>query len=536
MIWPKTSESGLQHTALTRTGDIYRQRIPTHLSTSVTDNYDKEYTMKTYQVPLIIRGKIIDDYTIEHKGRKGGVSFVTPDVNKYMRQLTTSAGALDDLYTISMDEIVDFMVELGQRFNLETNPHVQQAFEFSTLTSGMTESVLRSVYSGFDLFCVKDFLNEYIETTVGRNYLESWVPVNLLDGRKFSVRAYGARMVHVIAGNSPMCAFLTVLRNAITRSDSIIKLPSNDPLTAISILQTMIDIDPDHPITRHMSAGYWKGGDADVESRLYAPCNIEKIVAWGGFSSLIHITQYLLPGIDLITRDPKHCGSSIGKEGLASTAIIDDIALRTACDAGSFNQELCCNARVVYVHCDPENDAELARLNQFGQALYNALQLLPAELSTPAKYAVAELDENIDGLALEDDFFKVFRGAERTGAVIVSQMDEPVEFAAILACRTINVVPVANMEDILKRITADTQTIGIYPVHLREQIRQRLGFQGAQHLIDLGYVVKLDFIGPQDALEVERRMLKWVKDIHIDMEKTSPPWLGRSSATSGQLF
>ena len=287
----------------------------------------------------------------------------------------------------------------------------------------------------------------------------------------------------------------------------------------------MIDIDPNHPLTKHLSAGYWKGGDENVESSIYTPRNVEKIVAWGGFNSIKHITQYLQPGLDLITMDPKHSASIIGKEALESEETIKEVARRAACDAGAFNQELCANARIIYAHCDPDNENEIAKLNQLGQELYNAIQELPEHLSTPSKYVVPELEEGIDGLVLEDDFYKVYRGADRCGAVIVSQSDDIVEFANLLACRTVNIVPVADVEDILKRMSADTQTIGIYPPSFRIEIRDRLGFQGAQHLIDLGYLVKMQFVGPTDAMEAERRMLKWVKDISIDQERAGKPWL-----------
>jgi len=63
---------------------------------------------------------------------------------------------------------------------------------------------------------------------------------------------------------------------------------------------------PDHPITRHVSVAYWKGGDTAVEEHLYDPRRIEKIIAWGGFAGIKHLTQYLQPGLDLITLDPKH--------------------------------------------------------------------------------------------------------------------------------------------------------------------------------------------------------------------------------------
>ena len=38
-------------------------------------------------VPLIIRGKVIEDNLIVHEGRGGGLSFRTPDVNKYLDEL-----------------------------------------------------------------------------------------------------------------------------------------------------------------------------------------------------------------------------------------------------------------------------------------------------------------------------------------------------------------------------------------------------------------------------------------------------------------
>ena len=76
----------------------------------------------------------------------------------------------------------------------------------------------------------------------------------------------------------------------------------------------MIDMAPDHPITRHVSVAYWKGGDQRIEAHLYDPRRIEKIVAWGGFAGIKHVTQYLQPGLDLITLDPKHSGTIIGPE------------------------------------------------------------------------------------------------------------------------------------------------------------------------------------------------------------------------------
>jgi hypothetical protein len=60
-----------------------------------------------------------------------------------------------------------------------------------------------------------------------------------------------------------------------------VKAPSNDPLTIVAIARTMIEMAPGHPITRHLTVGYCKGGDEAIESRIYQPQHIEKLVAWG---------------------------------------------------------------------------------------------------------------------------------------------------------------------------------------------------------------------------------------------------------------
>lgn len=117
-----------------------------------------------------------------------------------------------------------------------------------------------------------------------------------------------------------------------TRSDAIVKLPSNDPYTMVALARTMIDVDRQHPITRHLNLTYWKGGEEPIEREIYKPANIEKIVAWGGFSSIRHISKYLQPGIDLVTLDPKKSTTLIGREAFESEETVRQIAERVAVD------------------------------------------------------------------------------------------------------------------------------------------------------------------------------------------------------------
>src|ERR1700679_3495609 len=117
-------------------------------------------------------------------------------------------------------------------------------------------------------------------------------------------------------------------------------------------------------------------------------------------------------------------------------------------------------------------------------------------MSAIAKQVNPELQEQLAGIALQDDLFKVYRTAdERGGAVVVSQIDEAVEFADILSNRTANLVPVASVEAALKRISAASQTLGVYPDSLKLQIRDALEIQGAQHILSLGKVTQVGALG-----------------------------------------
>jgi hypothetical protein len=475
--------------------------------------------MAKFHVPLIIRGSIIDDQDLEFGGRRGGAAFTTPDVKKHAHALPLDTpSALSDLYTLTFSEILEYMGELHGRMSFERNPHLQEAFELARTTSGLTEPLLRRTYQMMrDCFDPK-FVREFADSSIGIAYLDGWVAKRMENGALVSIRAIGARAVHIVAGNSPLVSSMTVMRNAVLRSDAIIKTPSNDPLTATACARTMVEMAPLHPLTRHLSVAYWKGGDTSFEELLYRPKNIEKIVAWGGFASITHIAKYIQPGIDLITLDPKLSSSIIGKAAFRDAATMLDAAERMAIDIGSNNQEACLNARVAYVESGTDTSG-LHNANQFGEMVYAALQALPPALSTPVRRVDPELAEEIQSLKMMSDEHRVIGGGNN-GAIIVSQTSEPVDFARILANRVCNLVPVDDLEIPIRSVTAYTQTIGIYPDALKAQLRDRLAFHGAQRFVSLGYAARMSYAGPHDGLEPLRRMCKWIIEEEYDPAAT----------------
>ena len=473
---------------------------------------------------MIIRGRIISDDLVEMGGRNGDLKFLTPDAGKYIDQLPLGSPALlSDLYELSFEDLLDYIEMLGERMDVRTNRHLQQSRELTYMTSPQTKPLIDRAYTNIPGFFHRDRVRELAEDSIGVDYLEGWVESDTLLGSKVSVRCFGARTLHIVAGNAPAISVLSILRNIILRSDAIIKVPSNDPFTALAIAHTMVEAAPDHPITKHLSVAYWRGGDVDFEEKLYQPQNIEKIIAWGGFASVKHVTRYIQPGLELISLDPKRSASIVGREAFASEETMRDAARRLATDIGGVNQVGCVNSRVSYIMSGTD-DAGLQALNRFGELVYDALLKLPEPISTKPKSYDRDLKEHVDSLRLDSDWFRVIGGREDEGAIIVSQLPQAVDFATMLNDRTGNLVPVDDLDEIISEVDAYTQTIGVYPEALKQELRDVLSLCGAQRFVSLGYATRSSGVGPQDGIEPMRRMGKWIIDENSDPAKVPPMW------------
>ena len=480
--------------------------------------------MIAYTVPLFLRGRVITDDLVRFDTRVGPAQFQAPDMSKYVEQLPLKSPAdMSDLYDVSFEEILDVLEALGNALDFDSNTHLQEAYEASLLANVLPPQMMQNSYRILRPLFSRDNVTEIADSQVGLDYLNGWVPHTLLDGRELRVRAFGSRVLHIPAGNGGLVSAVTILRSVITRSDVIVKAPSNDPLTAIAIARTLADVAPNHPITKHLVVGYWKGGDLTVEEALYKPQHIEKIVAWGGLASVKHVTRYIQPGLELIALDPKRSATIIGGEAFDDDDTMCEVARRAATDIGVANQEGCANARVIYVLSGTDAGG-LANANRLGELIYQELTSLPAIVSTPPRYPNRELLDHLEASRMTDDFYHVIGGEQGEGAIVVSQFDEPVDYSPMLSGRVANIVPVDSIDKVTGAVNAYTQTIGIYPESLKRRLRDTLPLFGAQRLTSLGYACNVAIAAPQDAIEPIRRMCKWVVDEECEAGVVIPLW------------
>src|SRR5689334_5474219 len=105
--------------------------------------------MKEYVIPLILRGKVIEDDLVGCGGRRGEFVFRTPDVTSYASEIPLSNPSdIADLYDISIDQIIEYLSALGARLSPRINPHMAKALEISMQTSGLSQDMIDGVYEG----------------------------------------------------------------------------------------------------------------------------------------------------------------------------------------------------------------------------------------------------------------------------------------------------------------------------------------------------------------------------------------------------
>ncbi|MFA7585991.1 MAG: acyl-CoA reductase [Novosphingobium sp.] len=448
--------------------------------------------------PIFVRGEVIEGSDIVHKSRDLGVTFSTANVpfDKAIPPRTE----VPPLLNVPTSEIIDFLVETGQRLVAPDNAFVHECFDRMASTHILPREVIENVGKHAVSYLDRRILEaELRENFPDPRALDGWIPKQDFTGRKSFVRAYGPRLIHVLPGNSPGVAIKSIAQGALVKAVNLFKMSSADPFYTVAILRTMAAIDPEHPIVKSMSAVYWRGGEAAVENVLYRPQYFDKIVAWGGGDAINNVIKYLGPGFQLVSFDPKTSISMIGREALESEERMEEVASRAAADLMMLNQEACAASRFQFV----EGPQEL--VDRFC-AKFQRYIAERAAASGDIRPLAMDLKEQVETLMMLDDEFATWGRADGKGLVIRSE--EPVDFHPINKIG--NVVRVDRLDDAVKYVNVATQSIGFYPSERMADYRDALGAGGAQRVCPLGEVGPSTYGNPWDGMYPLHRFVHWM--------------------------
>ncbi len=467
---------------------------------TVLDRPEVEGAPAAIRASHVVQGRLVEGDAVRHTSRDLGIDFTTPAIE--LEALVPPRSQPAPMADVPLRDVIDFLAATGERMHLDRNEHLQRAVELTAATNVLPMHILRNLVDDARAYLTKDTLLRIVESNFDPAYLDGWVEQTDNLGQKSHVRAYPPRLIHMMAGNSPMAAVASIAQGARVKAVNLFKMPSSDPFTTVAVLRTMADIDPDHPVVRSMSAVYWRGGDESIERMLYRPQYFDKVVAWGGGSAIENVAKYIGPGFQMVSFDPKSSISMIGAESFADEATMDEVAERAAIDVSVLDQEACLSSRFIFA------EGNIEQIDAFCGKLASRLGVERSHSSAKVAPLPMELREEIEVMQLMDNGYRVWGSPDGSGLVIRS--NEPVEFHP--SNKTANVVQVPSLADALRYVNVATQTVGVYPDARKPELRDGLASRGAQRVVRLGSAGQYCVGAPHDAMYPLHRFVHWMVD------------------------
>jgi len=323
-----------------------------------------------------------------------------------------------------------------------------------------------------------------------------------LHSYKALVRAMPTRQLHITAGNSPLVPILSLLRAVWTKSSCALKLPAEAVLPGSLVALIAATAAPRHPITRHLSMVYWRGGDENVERILFLPGAFDRIVVWGAPDSVASV-RARARFTKVICFNPRYSVSVIGHEAFdEGEGGLDEVAARAVCDSMVENQKACVASLVHYIEGSVE-DAE-----RYAAAVERSLARWDAQLPHPLLNRHRSLLKRIERGALLDARVRYHEvgGAYHSGVVVA-----PHEFAIKdhPMCRLIIVRPVPSLDECLRFLHPGVATVGIFPDDRRRALRDRVAARGVSNIVPLGHGGAAAAGSSHDGMLVLSELVDW---------------------------
>jgi len=446
----------------------------------------------------VVKGRLVEGADLEFG--PSHARFTTPALD--LDELVWTRAEPPPAADVPVDEIIDVLVATGERLIRDPDGSLAEAMARTQATSPHPRDLVERAFTTLGLMFNRPGMEFMLRQELGgKDVVDGWREVACPSGRPARVRAFPPRLVHVIAGNSPGVAAQTIIRGALVKGAHLLKLPSNELFSAPAILQAMAAAAPGHPLTRCFSAVYWRGGDEKVESMLFRPQFFDKLVAWGGESTIRSAVKYVGPGFELVSFDPKTSISLIGREAFASEERLAEVADLAAADATLMNQQACTASRFQFVE---GSEADVDRYCGLLQARLGVERRMASATPQPIP---AGLRDEIGSLRDLPDFYRVWGGYEGCGLVVRSE--DPVDFYP--DGKVVNVVRVADLADAVRHVTVATSTVGVYPPERKAGLRDRLASGGAQRIVTLGGAAPEGGL-PHDGFYPLHRFVRWVND------------------------
>lgn len=450
---------------------------------------------------------------------------ILPDIDARLLVETDLSDLVRALYDLPFREVMDYIEALSEVLRAESGV-IRLAADYTKATSLIHDRAYDILFEILPDLLNPQSLREAVDRelgspeAVGTEYLDGWVTVGARSHRGITarmaddlfgpkahgknrfrsrVRAMPTRQLHITAGNSPIIPFLSILRALATKSAAVIKSPAESTAPAALLALAMRAVDPNHPITKHTSLVYWKGGDRRMEDILFAAGAFDRLVVWGS-PETVRSTNLRAGLTKTVFMNPRYGMSFVGREAFPNS--VREVAINAATDTMIANQRACISSLVHYVEASEDEALDYCRTLK--EVLQRWDQAVPHTLSRTSL-------SRLRGLRRKDflngKWFENGRWPKTTSVVVYM----PTEFDVMVhpMCRCVVVRRVDDLREALIFLHSGVATIGVYPEARRLELRDEIAARGVTDIFPLGECERAYAGKSHDGMRVLSELVNW---------------------------
>lgn len=473
---------------------------------------------------FVLRRPILDRTSLTPTGEDQFV--LLPHPNPYSLIETDIGEVTRTLFDLPFEEIMDFLKALRVQLSHQSALSRRLA-SWAKATSTLDDRVLDiMLFDVLPQLLDTDLIAEMVDRELGNadaggaHYLDGWVPIGgdwhrgsmaLMADRIFPtkdragpdprprIRAMPTRQLHITAGNASIVPLISTLRAFATKGAAVVKSPAESIVPSSILGLAMHEVDPSHPLTRHTSLVYWKGGDRRIEDVLFAPGAFDRLVVWGSPQTMESVAPRV-SSTKTIFLNPRYGLSMIGHEAFSGQ--LRDAAIRAAADSLIANQAACTASLVHYVEGTEQEALDYCQVLRDVLAEWD--RVLPHR---PSRAVLGKLRHLRRAEFLQGTWFENGRWPDTASVVVF--MPRAFDLAVHPMSRCILVRQVDDLRHALSFVHPGVSTIGIYPEARREELRNDLAARGVSNILPLGECERAYAGMPHDGMRILSELVSW---------------------------
>ncbi|MFI9430894.1 MULTISPECIES: acyl-CoA reductase [Streptosporangium] len=458
----------------------------------------------------LIGRAVVDRDTLQLTGETQVLVLPAPDASSLPEP--DPAGALLELARTPLAEVLTFVDAIGAALR-SGSPEAAEAGALLAATSLVADRAHRAFLAQLPSLFDGAAVGRMIERDLGTASLDTWRKIDetTVSGvtARFAdhicevppaLRAFPTRQLHLTAGNAPVVPVVSLLWAWATRGACVVKPAAEAAALVVALGAALRDTDPAHPLARHTTLAYWRGGDQRMEATLLADGAFDRRVVWGGAETVRSVTARG-GATDTLVMGPRFSLSMIGAELLRADP--EAAARRAAVDSLIANQAACTSSLLHVVECDTATADDYART--LARVLAEWDRALPHRPSPQAQGHLTRLRRGLLGTGrwhVNGDWPEV------SSAVV--RVDGAFDLAHHPGSRLVLVRAVDDLRRALPSLGPAVSTVGVAPEGTRLALRDAIAARGVDNVVPLG-AAEHGYAGrPHDGMRVLNRLVRWV--------------------------